>query len=60
MALVWRMSQGGGTQDTRVRVMLGWGGGTGGGEKGYVQDTHVEAGVGHDGEKGRITLRSLV
>lgn len=54
------MSQGGGTQDTRVRVMLGWGGSTGGGEKGYVQDTHVEAGVGHDGEKGRITLRSLV
>ena len=43
-----------------MRVMLGWGGGIEGGEKGYVQDTRVEAGVGHDGEKGEITLRSLV
>lgn len=27
----------------------GLGGGIGGGEKGYVQDTRVEAGVGHAG-----------
>lgn len=39
--------------------MLGWAGGIGGGERGYVQDTSVEAGAGHDGEKGEITLRSL-
>lgn len=39
--------------------MLGWAGGIGGGEKGYVQDTRVEAGAGHDEEKGEITLRSL-
>lgn len=39
--------------------MLGWAGGIGGGERGYVQDTRVEAGAGHAGEKGEITLRSL-